>query len=145
MLQAEFFTGYTAGQLTAGHLWQRIVGDELCLTSPLYWGGGQVMGSFNTCLDPATGEVYPWCGVGRATINILNDWADALLLCPDEGGKAWQGLRFWPGLVLARLDELKDTVDREVEKGGLEALIDSPWVGYRLAEIRSLEKFLASL
>ena len=139
MLNAQFFVGYTAGQLG----WQ-IVGDESCLTAPIWWRGGQIMGGFNTCFDPRSTELYAWCGDLRATTNILHDWAESLLLCPDEGGKAWQGLTGWPELAKEKLEELKDMVDKEVELCGIEVLIDSSWVNYRLTEIGLLENFLAA-
>ena len=139
MISAEFFTGYTAGQVESR------AGDELLPSAPLYWLGGQVMGGFNTCLDHSTKELYAWCGDLRTTTNILHNWAESLLLCPDEGGTAWQGLTYWPELAKEKLDEIKDMIDEEVEEYGEEVLIDSSWVKYRLIEIKTLEQFLASL
>ena len=139
MISAQFFVGYTAGQVESR------AGDELLPSAPLYWLGGQVMGGFNICFDPTRGELYAWCEDLRATTNKLYSWAGSFLLCPDEGGTAWQGLQSWPNLAKAKLDEIKDMIDEEVKEYGKEAMIDSSWVKYRLIEMDLLERFLASL
>ena len=139
MISAQFFVGYTAGQVESR------AGDELLPSAPLYWLGGQVMGGFNICFDPRSAELYAYCGDLRATTNKLYSWAESLLLCPDEEGTAWQGLQSWPNLAKEKLEELKDMIDEEVEEYGEEVLIDSSWVKYRLIEISLLEQFLARL
>ena len=139
MISAQFFVGYTAGQVESR------AGDELLPSAPLYWLGGQVMGGFNICFDPRSAEVYAYCGDLRATTNRLYSWAESFLLQPHEEGAAAVGLRLWPILAKEKLEELKDMIDEEVKEYGKEVLLDSSWVKYRLIEVELLERFLAIL
>ena len=83
MISAQFFTGYTAGQLS----WQ-IVGDETLNTSPLFWIGGRMLGGFNICFDPTSSELYAWCGELRAVTFSLPSWVDSFCMIRPQAVRA---------------------------------------------------------
>ena len=137
MISAQFFTGYTAGQLS----WQ-IAGDETLNTSPLFWIGGERLGGFNICFDPTSSELYAWCGDLRATTFSLPSWVDSFLY--DLTASApWEMLGFFPGLVREKIEELKDTLDEEIEAQGeeYEEFLETYFGKKLLEEISILEDY----
>ena len=135
MISAQFFTGYTAGQLS----WQ-IVGDETLPTSPLFWIGGERLGGFNICFDPASSELYAWCGDLRATTFSLPSWVDSFLYDPTASAP-WEMLGFFPALIQEKIEKLKDTLDEDITRYGEEFLEE--YFGKKLLEeISILEEYL---
>ena len=127
MISAQFFIGYTAGQLS----WQ-IVGDETLPTSPLFWIGGRMLGGFNICFDPTSSELYAWCGDLRATTFSLPSWADTFLDDPAPGSMGFTMLGFFSGLIQEKIEELKDVLDEKITRYGEEFLEE--YFGKKLLE-----------
>ena len=136
MLNAQFFVGYTAGQLS----WQ-IVGDETLNTSPLFWIGGERLGGFNICFDPTSSELYAWCEDLRAVTFALPSWVDTFLDDPAPGSKGFTMLGFFPALIQEEIEKLKDTLDEKITRYGEEFLEE--YFGKKLLEeIFILEEYL---
>ena len=129
MLNAQFFTGYTVGQVGCG--------DELLPSSPAYWAGGEMVLGWNTCFDSLASQVYPWCGRIKAEFMHLPTWLDSFLADPSLGGKPWRHLKCEDARKRAGI--LRELI---AEEQGLGEGADEYLIDWMKGDLESLECWL---
>ena len=111
MLNAQFFTGYTVGQLGFD-----LQGVSLIPSCPLVWAGGEYVKDAGFCFEAASSVLSFWNRRIGLNTWVINTWVDVFLANPDLGGKACVGLSHFPEQARKRLAIYEKALLEEVRR-----------------------------